>query len=639
MAIHEVIRRALGLSADGACTGQSRVKTNIILDAEMVAFHGDKVDEFWRIKGLIENTAIGARARSRKNHPVEESQVESEAYGSYDIVFVYLAHLPTRCSQLSMATTVSDPQLRLGLIFFDILFLNSQSLLMTPYRRRREILESLIHLLPGECLLAERFLVGVTSGAGSKVEDSFVESLDRVFSHSIATHQEGLMLKGDETFYHDFSTPWVKLKKDYIPGYGDTIDMAVVGVAWERERGRVLRVPPSTMTTFYIGAVENPEEIRRDLEEINFLIRSSETVPYNSPTGIKRLGYTFTLLSSLPEPPFLLKIPLLAELYGAGFTKSPGSRHYELRFPRTTKIHRPSDRPWTEGINLKELHKVACMSVGRDSSSKEARDMTAAMWGITPSPGVNCSVKRKRRENTYREKLAELDGRTWNPERGQSLGELSPLAKKRRLGETVTASEAQVMVPSQSSRTPSDSVAHVQPLATSQKPNFVALDHTLCQNHGNEARGSLKLAIPMPCSPPSTPQKRRPQMQRSSTAQPSLRVASPCMKGNVAESVGGSNAQFVENALVWFAKPRGKSWKVKNTVPREQRIHSVEALMTGCGWYEGRPAASWVEKGAIFVDNTCKVGQNMASPALEMLKEHMRVLPRNEGRKPIWLGA
>lgn len=110
---------------------------------------------------------------------------------------------------------------------------------MTPYRIRRSILESLIRVVPGECILSHRVPVG--SGSLDYAENAQVIALEKIFAESIATYQEGLVMKGEETVYHDFLTPWVKIKKDYIPGYGDTVDMVVIGVTWERERGRVLR--------------------------------------------------------------------------------------------------------------------------------------------------------------------------------------------------------------------------------------------------------------------------------------------------------------------------------------------------------------------------------------------------------------
>lgn len=32
-----------------------------------------------------------------------------------------------------------------------------------------------------------------------------------------------------------------KVKKDYIPGHGDSVDVAIIGAAWDKDRGRELR--------------------------------------------------------------------------------------------------------------------------------------------------------------------------------------------------------------------------------------------------------------------------------------------------------------------------------------------------------------------------------------------------------------
>jgi DNA ligase 4 len=127
-----------------------------------------------------------------------------------------------------------DDERRLGLVFFDILFLDDQSLLFTPYSERRAQLERIVRCQPGRAMLSERFLVDMQATNPRA-------TLRRLFAEQIADHQEGLMLKASESCYNDFCLPWVKLKKDYIPGFGDTLDLAIVGASWEKERGRELR--------------------------------------------------------------------------------------------------------------------------------------------------------------------------------------------------------------------------------------------------------------------------------------------------------------------------------------------------------------------------------------------------------------
>lgn len=140
-----------------------------------------------------------------------------------------------RHTQNSLVSTISESG-HLGLVFFDILYLDSKSLLSKPYSERRTLLESIIQTSPGEAILAERFPINLHESS-----ERATRQLARIFSAAIADHQEGIVIKGEDSSYNDFRQPWVKLKKDYIPGYGDALDLVVVGASWEKERGASLK--------------------------------------------------------------------------------------------------------------------------------------------------------------------------------------------------------------------------------------------------------------------------------------------------------------------------------------------------------------------------------------------------------------
>ena len=96
----------------------------------------------------------------------------------------------------------------LALVFFDVLMLNSATLLHKPYSERREILESVINIIPRYSMLAERVSIPmspfVRSGPASQ--------LRQVFAQHIADHQEGVVLKADEGRYNQGYLPWVKVR-------------------------------------------------------------------------------------------------------------------------------------------------------------------------------------------------------------------------------------------------------------------------------------------------------------------------------------------------------------------------------------------------------------------------------------------
>ncbi|KAG9312953.1 DNA ligase/mRNA capping enzyme [Chiua virens] len=372
VAVHAIIKSAL------AGVG----KQDIIVDAEMVAFSEERnaIDEFWRIRSLVTSTARGARATMNlsKRDPTDSHSLDS-------------------CPSLHSSSTESH---HLALVFFDVLLIGNASLSNVPYSIRRSMLESIIKEIPGQAMIAERSMV--SNGPEVSIE-SAAKNLREIWAQRIAESQEGLVLKAGESAYGDWKLPWVKLKKDYVPGYGDTIDLVVIAGSWEKERARELRVSPSTLITFYIGVLGNSSQCKADpiakphfvvyftasyglsrdqLEEFNFWVRGDAVEPSASPD---ELSYSYSILQTLPEPAVLLRTPILVELCGAGFTKSPSSKYYELRFPRITKIFRPSERSVMECLTLRELQRIAYESLGREIEDadryKDLDDWANRLWG------------------------------------------------------------------------------------------------------------------------------------------------------------------------------------------------------------------------------------------------------------------
>jgi DNA ligase 4 len=114
--------------------------------------------------------------------------------------------------------------------------LDDKPIIPAPYAKRREILESLITLRPGYTLLAKRIPVSLQNGASQAEKD-----LAKAFNSAKEDHEEGLMLKDADAPYNDYRRPWVKLKKDYIDGYGDCLDLLLFSGRWDKDRGRELR--------------------------------------------------------------------------------------------------------------------------------------------------------------------------------------------------------------------------------------------------------------------------------------------------------------------------------------------------------------------------------------------------------------
>ena len=106
-----------------------------------------------------------------------------------------------------------DGTRHLALVFFDILMVDSDSLMQHTYAERREILESIITLEHGYSMLAERWEIPMNNGPCS----TSVGTLGDIFSKLIAAPEEGAILKADEGTYRDYDFPWVKVNFLLIP--------------------------------------------------------------------------------------------------------------------------------------------------------------------------------------------------------------------------------------------------------------------------------------------------------------------------------------------------------------------------------------------------------------------------------------
>ncbi|KAL8802044.1 MAG: hypothetical protein Q9182_004057 [Xanthomendoza sp. 2 TL-2023] len=117
---------------------------------------------------------------------------------------------------------VDDVKVKVCVFAFDMLFCNGEPVVEKSLRERRELLQQAFAPVEGEFAFAQ---YGNTSD---------LEEIQTLLDESVKASCEGLMVKmldTDESGYEPSkrSRNWLKVKKDYLTGIGDSLDLVVLG--------------------------------------------------------------------------------------------------------------------------------------------------------------------------------------------------------------------------------------------------------------------------------------------------------------------------------------------------------------------------------------------------------------------------
>lgn len=281
------------------------------------------------------------------------------------------------------------PDEQLMIMFYDILLLDDNVLISHSHSERRRCLEQIVRPLEGEAGLGERELIDF----GAKNAKT---RLCTFFAHAIARGWEGLVLKGSNDPYFSWKNgaSVIKLKKDYMDGFGDTVDLCIVGGRRDQNVVDQLAIGDLSWTSFYIACLENKEAVRVSKEkplfrlldvlshhgfskdDMLFLNRRGRLMEHRFAYATEHLDLVadWNKLGRL-RPTSLFKHPFVVEVMGAGFEKPSNMSHFVLRFPRVKNVKLHTDRLPVDTNTFDDLQRLAKESLGMTVDPEEREEM------------------------------------------------------------------------------------------------------------------------------------------------------------------------------------------------------------------------------------------------------------------------
>lgn len=263
------------------------------------------------------------------------------------------------------------------IVYYDVMLVDDDLVVNSSHSARRRRLQDLVTCGRGMAIISKQKTVDFSSSNGP-------QRLRTLFATAITHRWEGLVVKpSDEPYFSARQTSkdgpvlgWIKLKKDYIPGLGDSADFAVVGAGYDASRAAQLKCPNLKWTHFHLGCLRNKKEVKGKNARPYIVIVGALEVNAKMAKHLNQHGQFCALpFGSLQsrQDPFIIIIdkgvpsmnvifrkPFVLDVVGAGFDKEGNRDYYTLRFPRALKIH--SDRNWKDSVSFDELQEMAKVS-------------------------------------------------------------------------------------------------------------------------------------------------------------------------------------------------------------------------------------------------------------------------------------
>ncbi|KAL8655753.1 MAG: hypothetical protein Q9210_000679, partial [Variospora velana] len=264
---------------------------------------------------------------------------------------------------------VEDVKVKVCVFAFDMLFYNGEAVVEKSLRERRELLQEAFLPVQGEFAFAQ---YGNTSD---------LEEIQILLDESVKASCEGLMVKMLDTNESGYepskrSRNWLKVKKDYLTGIGDSLDLVVLGAYYGK--GKRTSVYGAFLLACYNSSTQVYESVcnigtgfsEAILEELHCMLselKIEKPKPFYSHSSVPK-----------DQPDVWFEPRVVWEVKAADLTLSPrykagaesladaSGKGISLRFPRFLKV-REDKKPdqATESRMVVDMYKKQ-ESVGKD---------------------------------------------------------------------------------------------------------------------------------------------------------------------------------------------------------------------------------------------------------------------------------
>ncbi|KAK2708527.1 hypothetical protein QYM36_014211, partial [Artemia franciscana] len=191
-----------------------RAQIHILPDGKVKVFSRNQED----MSGKYPEVA--SRAKTWLKPDVTSAILDAEAV-AWDVEKKILLPFQVLSTRKRKDVNEADIKVQVCIFAFDLLQIDGEPIVDKPLRIRRGLMKEKLQLVEGQLQFA------------TSIDPETPEEIEEFMENAVKGHCEGLMVKTlDENATYAIarrSQRWLKLKKDYMEGVGDTLDLVVVG--------------------------------------------------------------------------------------------------------------------------------------------------------------------------------------------------------------------------------------------------------------------------------------------------------------------------------------------------------------------------------------------------------------------------